>query len=111
MTSLLFVTGVLSFMSGQFILSALLFGTASLTSNLDLAVLFALDEHDNQIAMLLIEKNGNFYCNTEAKSKLKEYWKSNYDSNVRQLIPFMAKQLKSGEIAVTGLTVQSRLEA
>ncbi|CAD6882126.1 hypothetical protein [Methylomonas albis] len=37
MTGLFFVTGMLSFMSGQFILSTLLFGAASLTSNLNLA--------------------------------------------------------------------------
>lgn len=35
MTGLFFVTGALSFMSGQFILSTLLFGAASLASNLN----------------------------------------------------------------------------
>ncbi len=35
-TGLLFVVGVFGFMSGEFVLSTLLFGTASLTSNLDL---------------------------------------------------------------------------
>lgn len=34
-TGLLFVVGVFGFMSGEFILSTLLFGSASLTSNLD----------------------------------------------------------------------------
>jgi len=34
-TGLLFLTGVLGFMSGDFILSTVLFGSASLTSNLD----------------------------------------------------------------------------
>jgi hypothetical protein len=37
-TGLFFVAGILSFMSGQFILSTLLFGTASLASNLNLAM-------------------------------------------------------------------------
>ncbi|WP_269059633.1 hypothetical protein [Methylomonas sp. LL1] len=37
MTGLFFVTGIFSFMSGQFVMSTLLFGTASLTSNLNLA--------------------------------------------------------------------------
>ncbi|WP_197492629.1 hypothetical protein [Methylomonas methanica] len=37
MIGLFFVTGVLSFVSGQFILSTLLFGSASLTSNLNQA--------------------------------------------------------------------------
>lgn len=36
-TGLFFVTGVLSFMSGQFILSTVLFGAASVASNLNLA--------------------------------------------------------------------------
>jgi hypothetical protein len=35
-TGLLFVVGVFGFMSGEFVLSTLLFGSASLTSNLDL---------------------------------------------------------------------------
>ncbi|WP_197488498.1 MULTISPECIES: hypothetical protein [Methylomonas] len=33
-TGLFFIGGVLSFVSGQFILSTMLFGTASLTANL-----------------------------------------------------------------------------
>jgi hypothetical protein len=37
-TGLFFVIGVLSFMSGQFILSTMLFGAASLASNLNLAM-------------------------------------------------------------------------
>lgn len=37
-TGLFFITGVLSFMSGQFIMSTLLFGVASLTSNLNVAI-------------------------------------------------------------------------
>jgi len=35
MTGLLLVTGILSFMSGQFLMSTLLFSTASLSSYLD----------------------------------------------------------------------------
>ncbi len=35
MTGLLFTVGVFGFMSGEFIISTLLLGTASLTSNLD----------------------------------------------------------------------------
>jgi len=35
-TGVLFLVGVFGFMSGEFVLSTLLFGTASLTSNLDL---------------------------------------------------------------------------
>lgn len=38
MTGMFFVIGMLSFMSGQFILSTLLFGAASLASNLNLAM-------------------------------------------------------------------------
>ncbi len=36
-TGLSFVVGVFCFMSGEFVISTLLFGTASLTSNLDFA--------------------------------------------------------------------------
>lgn len=37
MTGLLFLTGIFSFMSGQFVMSMLLFGTALLSDNLDFA--------------------------------------------------------------------------
>jgi hypothetical protein len=37
MTGLLFLTGIVSFISGEFVFSTLLFGTASLTSHLDFA--------------------------------------------------------------------------
>jgi hypothetical protein len=37
MTGLLFLAGILSFVSGEFVFSTLLFGTASLTSHLDFA--------------------------------------------------------------------------
>lgn len=37
MTGFFFITGILGFMSGEFVLSTLFFGTASLSSNLDFA--------------------------------------------------------------------------
>ncbi len=36
-TGLFFVTGILSFMSGEFVLSTMLFGAASVSSNLEFA--------------------------------------------------------------------------
>jgi len=36
MTGFFFMTGVFGFMSGEFVLSTMLFGAASLSSNLDL---------------------------------------------------------------------------
>jgi hypothetical protein len=36
MTGLLFMTGILSFISGNFVFSTLLFGTAALNSNLNI---------------------------------------------------------------------------
>lgn len=36
-SGLLFVTGVFSFMSGEFVISTLLFGASSLSSNLEFA--------------------------------------------------------------------------
>lgn len=36
-TGLLFLAGILSFVSGEFVMSTMLFGTASLTSNLQTA--------------------------------------------------------------------------
>lgn len=37
MTGLFFLAGILSFVSGEFVMSAMLFGTASLTSHLQSA--------------------------------------------------------------------------
>ncbi|WKJ89227.1 hypothetical protein QZJ86_14495 [Methylomonas montana] len=36
-TGLFFATGIFSFVSGQFVISTMLFGAASLSSNLDVA--------------------------------------------------------------------------
>jgi hypothetical protein len=69
-------------------------------------VIFAIDQHENSIAMLLIEKNGDFYVNTDAKDRLKFYWKHNYENNLKKFIPFMANQLTAGEFAVLGFTIE-----
>lgn len=37
-TGLLFIVGIFGFMSGEFVISTMLFGIASLSSNLDLGV-------------------------------------------------------------------------
>ncbi|MGJ0486268.1 MAG: hypothetical protein ACR65R_17290 [Methylomicrobium sp.] len=74
-------------------------------------VIFAIDQHENSIAMLLIEKNGDFYVNTDAKDRLKFYWQYNYENNLKKFIPFMANQLKAGKFAVLGFTIEDRFLA
>ena len=38
LTGLFFITGVFGYMSGEFVISTMLFGMASLTSNLDFGI-------------------------------------------------------------------------
>ncbi|HEX9004932.1 MAG TPA: hypothetical protein VGB07_33785 [Blastocatellia bacterium] len=68
-------------------------------------VLFAVTENTGDIAMVLIEKSGEVHANEQAREKLKELWKSNYDSNLKLLIPDFAEQLSAGELPINGVKI------
>lgn len=68
---------------------------------------FAVTEHTNDVAMLLIDKENKVHVNEKARAVLKKYWnKSVYKYNMQILIPQMAEQLSKGYLFVSGVKLQ-----
>ena len=68
---------------------------------------FAVTEHTNDVAMLLIDKKNKVHVNEKARAMLKKYWKGPvYAYNLKILIPQMVEQLSSGYLFVTGVKLQ-----
>jgi len=68
---------------------------------------FAITERDNQVAMLLIDRDDKVHVNEEARTVLKTYWlKSVYADNMQVLIPQMVDELSEGYYFVTGVKAQ-----
>lgn len=74
-------------------------------------VIFAVDHDYESVAMLLLENNGKFYVNEEARDRLRFHWKCNYEDNLMKFIPVMANQLNAGEFGVLGFTKTKELSA
>jgi hypothetical protein len=64
---------------------------------------FAVTEHTNDVAMLLIDDQDAVHINGAARSKLMKLWQTNYARNLRKLIPDMASELDSGHLYVAGV--------
>ena len=67
------------------------------------AYFFAITEHTNDVAMLLIDDKDAVHINEGARSKLKALWRTSYAGNMRKLIPTIARQLDSGHLSATGI--------
>jgi hypothetical protein len=68
---------------------------------------FAVTQHTNHVAMLLIDKKNKVHVNEKARAMLKKYWKGSvYENNLKILIPQMVEQLSSGYLFVTGVKLQ-----
>ena len=68
---------------------------------------FAVTERDNQVAMLLIDRDDKVHVNEEARAVLKTFWqKSTYDDNMLMLLPQMVDELSEGYYFVTGVKGQ-----
>ena len=70
------------------------------------AYFFAVTEHTNDIAMLLIDEHENVHINEAARSLLKQLWRDAYPKNMQVLIPQMAEELGAGRIFVAGVKVR-----
>ena len=53
--------------------------------------------------MVLITEEKTVYVNEEAREKLSELWLIAYRTNMKRLIPMMAKELENDIIAVNGV--------
>ncbi|MBK8419567.1 hypothetical protein [Candidatus Villigracilis saccharophilus] len=72
---------------------------------------FAITERDNQVAMLLIDRDDKVHANEEARTMLKTFWqKSVYEDNILVLLPQMVDELNEGYYFVTGVKAQRAAE-
>ena len=67
---------------------------------------FAVTEHTNDVAMLLIDNKNKLHVNEEARSVLKEYWGKSYEHNLKIMIPHMVDELSHGFLSVNGVKIQ-----
>ena len=69
---------------------------------------FAITERDNQVAMLLIDRDDKVHINEDARAMLKTFWqKTVYDDNILMLLPQMVDELNEGYYFVSGVKNQS----
>jgi len=66
---------------------------------------FAITEHTNEVAMLLIDPVDNVHINEEARTLLRKFWRGAYKHNLDILIPDMAEQLDAGFLYTMGVKV------
>jgi hypothetical protein len=64
---------------------------------------FAVTEHTNDVAMLLIDEDDQIHINEDARTWLQELWGDVYRENIQKLIPRMAEQLDAGYLSATGV--------
>jgi hypothetical protein len=69
---------------------------------------FAVTEHTNDVAMLLIDEKNKVHINEEARAVLKTYWDKSYEHNMKIMIPHMVDELSNGFLSVTGVKIQGR---
>ena len=69
---------------------------------------FAITENDNQVAMLLIDRDDKVHVNEDARAVLRSFWqKTVYDDNILVLLPQMVDELSEGYYFVTGVKKQN----
>jgi len=64
---------------------------------------FAVTEHTNDVAMLLIDDNDIVHINEMARQRLQTLWSDAYGENMKKLIPDMAEQLEAGFLYSAGV--------
>ena len=70
--------------------------------------LFAVTEHTNDVAMLLIDENNTVHVNEDARALLKKLWRNAYRYNVKRLIPQIADELNKGYLFFAGVKIINR---
>jgi vacuolar-type H+-ATPase subunit E/Vma4 len=64
---------------------------------------FAITEHTDDVAMLLIDENNIVHVNEDARVLLKKLWSHEYKNNITKLIPLIAEQLHEGYLFAAGV--------
>jgi hypothetical protein len=68
-------------------------------------LVFVVMENTGDVAMVLITRDKTVYINEDARRELARVWKLNYENNIEMLLPAMAIDLFSGQVAITGVKV------
>ncbi len=63
---------------------------------------FVVTVNNGDVAMLLITNKDELFINEEAREKLKLFWKKNYQTNIKLLLPNMIIDLSNECFALTG---------
>jgi hypothetical protein len=66
---------------------------------------FAITEHTNDVAMLLIDEQDTIYINEDARAKLRSLWGDAYQHNIELLLPKMVQDLNRGYLSSTGVQI------
>jgi hypothetical protein len=66
---------------------------------------FAVTEHSNDVAMLLISEDDTVYINEEARTALQALWRDAYPKNIQRLLPKMVEDLNAGYLFAVGVKV------
>jgi hypothetical protein len=64
---------------------------------------FAVTEHTNDVAMLLIDEHDTIHINEDARTVLRALWGNAYTTNMQRLIPKMAADLHAGYLSASGV--------
>ena len=64
---------------------------------------FAITEHSNDVAMLLIDENDKLHINEDARTMLEKLWRDAYKLNIKRLLPDIAGQLHEGYLFTAGV--------
>ena len=70
--------------------------------------IFTVTENTGDIAMVLVEKNGDVHINEQARDRLQALWSDAYASNIKRMLPDFARQLSQGQLPINGVTVQRK---
>ena len=66
---------------------------------------FAITEHTNDVAMLLIDEQDTVHINEGARAVLRTLWRDAYPKNVQRLTPKMVQDLQAGYLFAAGVKV------
>jgi len=66
---------------------------------------FAVTEHTNDVAMLLIDQSNKLHVNEDARAVLEKLWRDSYKINMQRLIPDMAGELHAGYLYTAGVKI------
>ena len=66
---------------------------------------FAITEHTNDVAMLLIDEQDAVHINEDARAMLRTLWRDAYVHNIERLIPKIVQDLQAGYLSAAGVKV------